>query len=415
MSITLKNLPGPKGYPLVGNIPNIDLSNLHNQIEQWAEEYGDVYRLKLANTSQTVITRPSLIQKILSARPNEFVRLKKMDRILREGGIHGVFNAEGDEWRLHRKIVAKGLDVKHQEQFYPSMVTTLERLYDKWSKDAKSGEPIDIQRDLMRFTVDVTTTLAFGHDMNTLEQDGGPIQEHMEKVFPMIFKRINSPIPFYRVIKSKSDKEFDVAVNEMTKLVDEFIESGKEKLKSNPELRENPSNVLEAILIAAEEEEVFTQKEVRGNLLTLLMAGEDTTAHTLTWLIYLLTIHTDAQDGIRAEADQVLGDKPLLTDYAANNELKYTEGAALESMRFKPVAPILLFQVTKDIEMEGIYFKKGQKILTQSRVSALKDDFFTAAKSFNPERWLKESKCPVHTWMLLRLLVVALAFALVKI
>ena len=397
MPVTLKDLPGPKGYPLVGNIPVIDLPDLHNQIEGWADEFGDVYRLGLGYTSQTVVTRPSMIQKILAARPDEFVRMKKMNNIIREGGVRGVFNAEGEEWKLHRKIVARGLDVKHQKEFYTPMLEVLERLHKKWSKDADSGKPFDIQRDLLRFTVDITTTLAFGIEMNTLEQEGGAIQDHMEKVFPMIFYRINQPIQWHKVFKRKADKEFDLAVEEMNKLVDEFIESGRRKLKDNPELRQNPTNLLESILVAAEEEDSFSLEEVRGNLLTLLMAGEDTTAHTLVWLIYLLTIHTEAQDGLRTEADRVLGEEPWLKEYAANNDLKFTEAVTLESMRFKPVAPVMLFQATKDIEIEEFFIKKGQKILTQWRSAAMKDTYFTKARDFNPGRWLKESKCPVHS------------------
>ena len=231
MPISLKQLPGPKGYPIVGNIPVIDLPNLHNQIEQWADEFGDVYRLNLGYTSQTIVTRPSIIQKILAARPNEFVRLTKMNNIIREGGVDGVFNAEGEKWRLHRKIVAQGLDVKHQKEFYEPMLVILERLHNKWSKDAESGEPFDIQRDLLRFTVDITATLAFGIEMNTLEQEGSAIQDHMEKVFPMIFYRINQPIQWHKVFKRKADKEFDAAVREMNKLVDEFISKGQQKLK----------------------------------------------------------------------------------------------------------------------------------------------------------------------------------------
>ncbi len=397
MPVSLKQLPGPKGYPIVGNIPVIDLPDLHNQIEQWADEYGDVYRLNLGYTSQTVVTRPSIIQKILAARPKEFIRMKKMDNIIREGGVDGVFNAEGEKWKLHRKIVAKGLDVKHQKEFYPSMVTILGRLYNKWSKDAESGEPFDIQRDLLRFTVDITSTLAFGTEMNTLEQEGSAIQDHMEKVFPMIFYRINQPIQWHKLVKRKADREFEAAVSEMNKLVDEFIVSGQAKLKAHPELRENPSNLLESILVAAEEEENFSLEEVRGNLLTLLMAGEDTTAHTLNWLMYLLTIHTDAQNGLREEADRVLGDGPWMSDYSDNTALKYAEAVAFESMRFKPVAPVMLFQAQQDIELEEFFIKKGQKILTQYRSAALKDEYFTEAQSFKPERWLKESKCPVHS------------------
>lgn len=396
MPITLKELPGPKGYPLIGNIPVIDLPNLHRQLEKWADEYGDVYRLNLGVANQTVITRPSLIQKILMARPEEFTRLQKMNTIIRDGGVHGVFNSEGEEWKLHRKIVAKGLDVKHQKEFYPSMVIILERLFHKWERQAASGEQFDIEKDLMRFTVDITSTLAFGFPMNTLEQEGGAIQDHMEKIFPMIFYRINQPIQWQKFIKRKKDREFDRAVVEMNRLVDEFIANGERRLKENPNLRENPENLLEAILVAGEEEELFGPEQVRGNLLTLLMAGEDTTSLTLSWILYLITQHPEVQAKLREEADRVLGEDSWLKNYDKQAELRYAEAVMWESMRFKPVAPITLFEATKDIEVEEFLFKKGQRLLVQWLHSAQKDENFTNAKDFNPDRWLKESKCPVH-------------------
>ena len=61
--------------------------------------------------------------------------MSKMDKILQEEGVHGVFNAEGEDWTTHRRIVTKGLDIKHQQQFYPSMVKTAERLYFKMLKN----------------------------------------------------------------------------------------------------------------------------------------------------------------------------------------------------------------------------------------------------------------------------------------
>lgn len=396
MALRLKDLPGPKGYPIVGNAPKLDLPILHQQIEAWADEYGDVYRLDLGLITQTVITRPSLIQKILAARPTEFIRSKKMDNVIRESGVHGVFNAEGDDWKVHRKIVAKGLDVKHQKEFYPAMTVIIERLYNKWLRDAESGEIIDIQRDLMRFTVDITVTLAFGTEMNTIEQKGGVIQDHMEKLFPMIFHRINLPIPWYKLFKKKADREFEVAVKEMNLLVNQFIADGKKRLQEHPQLRENPSNLLESILIAGDEEGGITEEMIRGDLLTLLLAGEDTTAHTLSWMIYLLTQFPDVEEEIRKEADEILGSDNWLKDYAKNADLKYIEGVTWESMRFKPVAPIQLFEATQDIEIEDLFIHKGQRILINWRAEALKDKNFTDAHSFNPTRWLKASRCPVH-------------------
>ncbi|MCH2230373.1 MAG: cytochrome P450 [Crocinitomicaceae bacterium] len=393
---TLKDLKGPKGYPFVGNIPRLDVPNIHRQFEDWSDEFGDVFRLNLGFTSQTVVTRPSIIQHIYRDRPDGFIRAKKMDSILRDGGVHGLFNAEGEEWELHRKILAKGLDVKHQKQFYPAMLKVIERLYNKWSKDAETGEPFDIQRDLLRFTVDVTASLAFGIDMNTLEQTGGAIQDHMDKVFPMIFKRINQPILLYKYFKTRDDKDFDAAVAEMNKLIDVFIQSGKDKIKANPALKANPSNVLEAILNAAEEEGDFGTKEVRGNLLTLLLAGEDTTAHTLSWMIFLLTQHSDAQEGLRTEADEILGAHSWMTAYDLQGKLRYTDATAMESMRFKPVAPGMLFQATRDVVIEEFKFVEGQKVIIQTRAGAMKEENFTEAESFNPKRWLKESRCPIH-------------------
>lgn len=396
MPITLKELPGPKGVPLFGNLFKLDLPNLHNQIEDWADEHGDVFLLNLGISNQLVVTRPSLIQKILSARPNEFIRQQKMDMVIRQAGVNGVFNAEGDDWKLHRDMVAKGLDVKHQKDFYPLMLPIIERLYNKWEQEAEKGEPYDIQRDLFRFTVDITSSLAFGFPMNTLEQEGSAIQDHMEKVFPMIFKRINQPIPWYKIIKNKADKEFDLAVVEMNTLIDEFIDSARKRISADPKLKEKPNNVIEAILNAADEEDSFTDEHVRGNLATLLLAGEDTTAHTLIWMLYLLTKNPELQEGIRNEVDEVLGENNWTKNYDNNNKLKYIEGMAMESMRFKPVAPVLLFEATADIELEGILFKKGQRILTQNRPAALSDENFTDALSIKPERWLKSGKCPVH-------------------
>lgn len=396
MAITIKDLTGPKGLPLVGTMFKLDLPNLHQQIEEWADIYGDVYRLDLPIKNQMVVTRPSMIQAISADRPDGFVRAKKLDSILREGGVHGVFNAEGEEWRVHRNLVTKGLDVKHQKQFFPHLVSTVEKLYKKWKKDAASGEAFDIQQDLTRFTVDVSVWLAFGYEINTLEQKEGVIQEHMEKIFPVIFERINAPIPWHRFIRSKRSREFDIAVNEMNKLVDKFIEDAQTKINKYPELRENPSNLIESILVASETEETIGPEEVRGDLLTLLMAGEDTTAHTLNWMIYQLASLPEVQDGIRKEIDSVIPNDQQVNEYSLNSKLRYIEGVANESLRFKPIAPIILHEAIRDTEIEGYEIKEGQMILTQYRHGALSDEYFTEARSFKPERWLKESKCPVH-------------------
>ncbi len=394
MAITVKDLPGPKGA--IRNVSKLKLDDLHNVVGEMAKEYGGVYKLKLPLGTIVVITDPDINNEILQRRPDEFIRMVKMDQVIRRNDLHGVFNAEGDDWKMHRDIVARGLDVKHQIHFYPHIKHVTERLYNKWEKDAESGNVINIQQDLLRFTVDVTTYLAFGHDMNTMEEHGGVIQDHLEKIFPMIFKRINMPIPWYRFIRSKADREFDHSVEEIKKVLDTFIENGRKQLRENPELREKPENALQAILVAAEEHENFGDVEIKGNLMTLLLAGEDTTAHTLAWGIYLMSQHEEVVDEIRKEADEILGDNRWMQEYSNHTKLKYIESVGNEIMRLKPVAPLMLNEPTADTQVREYIFPKGTHLMMQTRIAATDDKNFSNGMEFNPGRWMAATKCPVH-------------------
>ena len=397
MPILFKDLPGPKGIPFFGSAFDMDLPNMHNQFEEMAYEYGQVYKIKLGPVKMAIISHPKIIQHILRERPEGFVRMKKMDAVLRGEGGHGVFNAEGEDWKMHRRMVAKGLDVKHQKAFFDKMSVSVERLYAKWKKAADSSEEIDIQQDFLRFTVDITTTLAFGFEMNTIEEKGGVVQDHMEKIFPMIFKRINSPIQWHKLIRRKDDREFDKALDAINEMLDQWIIDGRKRLEDHPELKENPTNFLEAILIAAEQEEDFGDEQVKGNLLTVLLAGEDTTANTLSWSIYLLTKHTEYQAKLQSEIDQSLDGEKWIQEFESTQGFKFLESIAYETMRLKPVAPILLFEPLLDMEIEGYEFKKGTRMLVHSRFAATQDENFTNGKSFYPERWMKETKCPMHS------------------
>ena len=92
-----------------------------------------------------------------------------------------------------------------------------------------------------------------------------------------------------------------------------------------------------------------------------------------------------------------MGDLKCITEYESTQGFKFLEAIANETMRLKPVAPLLLFEPLMDMEIEGYFFKKGTRMLVHSRHAALQDDNFTKGKTFFPERWMKESKCPMHS------------------
>src|SRR5215510_3575805 len=97
-------------------------------------------------------------------------------------GVAAVFSAEGAAWRSQRRLTMEALSPRHQRGFYPRLRSVAARLLSRWEREALHGEPIDIVDDLKRFTVDITTLLTFGHDVNTLEQGDDVIQRRLEHV-----------------------------------------------------------------------------------------------------------------------------------------------------------------------------------------------------------------------------------------
>ena len=138
-------------------------------------------------------------------------------------GIAGVFSAEGEDWKRQRRLTAHALDANHLRQFFPTLIKVTERLKNRWNSAADKQEAVDVQQDLMRYTVDVTTNLVFGYDMNALEKEGDVIQEHLEKIFPMINRRINALFPYWRYFKLPADRALDKSLVAIRETITGFV------------------------------------------------------------------------------------------------------------------------------------------------------------------------------------------------
>ena len=377
------------GLPLLGNLLQLDATQLHLILERWANRYGAIYRFKMGSRPVVAIAEPALIQEALRRRPEIFWRLNSIATVLEEMGVKGVFGAKGADWHRQRRVAMQALNVEHLRHFFPTLTRMTERLRNRWGRAAAGGHAVDVQKDLMRYTVDVTTNLAFGHDMNTLETDGDVLQRHLEHVLPMVNRRINAPFPYWHFFRLPADRALDNALEGIRKAVVNFIAQSRARLVQDSTLAAHPTNFLEAMLAARNEEgEAFTEEEIVGNALTMLVAGEDTTANTMAWMIYLMTQHPAVHGPMELEADTVLGHARILQHFRDHERLTYVEAMARETMRLKPVAPMLFLETNKSVELGGVRMPAGTALFLLTRQCALQENAFAAATQFKPERWL---------------------------
>jgi cytochrome P450 len=391
----VRDLPGPNGLPLLGNVLQLDLARLHEILEGWADRYGPIYRYRMGPRSVVVVSDPRLSEQVLRQRPETFRRLSNLEPVFAEMGLAGVFSAEGDAWRAQRRLAMEALSHRHLQGFYPTLRRVGDRLRSRWQRAADAGAPIAIVDDLKRFTVDVTTFLTFGHDIDTLGQGDDVIQRRLEQVFPALNRRLFALVPTWRFVRSRADRRLDRALAELRAWLAELVAAARARSRDGAGRPDAPANFLEAMLAARDAAgRPFPEEALFGNLMTMLLAGEDTTAYTLGWAVHHLCDSPASVAALRAELDDRLGPAPMPADIDAANGLAYAGAVANEAMRLRPVAPLLLFETNVETVLGDVALPARAQVGVLTRRPARSASNFADPAVFRPERWLTAGTGP---------------------
>ena len=221
------------------------------------------------------------------------------------------------------------------------------------------------------------------HNLNTLEASTETaIQQHLNVILPTLFKRIVSPLPPW------PDKALAGHVAALREAVQGFIAQARRDLEEKPALRQRPDNLIQALVAASEDgAQRITEEDVSGNVLTMLLAGEDTTAHTLAWLFWLLYRNPLAAEAARAEVDAVLGPGGQVRSIEDLARLDQVEACANEAMRLKPVAPLIMNEACEEAVVADVLVPAGAIVVCLLRPANLDDANFPRAEQFDPGRW----------------------------
>ncbi len=368
MTAAIADLPAPRAVPFAGNALQVRADRLHLVLERWARRHGPVFRFAIGRRTVVVFAESDPINAMLRERPDVYRRWSEIGDVFTEIGLDGVFSAEGDAWRRQRRLAVTALNSNHLQRYYEVIRLSTERLHERLARAAFNSEPFDLKRAFMAFTTDVTSSLAFGYDLNTLERES-ELQEHLERVLPLVSRRISAPFAYWRYVQPPADRAAARSLGAVRVAVAGFIGEARRRMEAQPG---EPRNFLESML-AAQAEGRYSDDEVFGNAFTMLVAGEDTTAHSLGWAAWFMARDPALQARVAEEARTVLGDARVPRDSAAADALVYGDGVLREAIRLKSAAPLLFLEPLHDTTLAGVDLPRGTRVIGLSRYAEAED------------------------------------------
>jgi cytochrome P450 len=366
---------GPKGTPIMGVMREFNRDQL-GFIERCAREYGDVVWMRFLYVPAIFLYHPDDIEYVLTTNPKNFIKSVSLRSNFFQRLVgNGLLTSQGEEWKRQRRLSQPAFHRERVASYANAMVDYTNRLTSKWQE----GETRDIHPDMMRLTLEIVVRCLFSADVsNDVDRVGATLKE-LVKPFAsqatlawILNNRLPTPAHFrFHALAKKID-------NVVYRIITERRAAGKDE-----------GDLLSMLLAARDEDgSQMSDRQLRDEVMTLFLAGHETTALTLAWSWYLLGKDSEVEKKFHAELDEVLGDRePTAADLP---RLKYTEQIAKESLRLYPPAYGLGREAIDDCEIGGFRVPAGTQVFMFQWATQRDPRFYDEPQAFKPERWTED-------------------------
>jgi cytochrome P450 len=362
--------PGPRGNWLIGNLIPYARDPL-GFATRLAREYGDVVRVPLPRETTYMLSHPDDIEYVLRGNHRNFVK-DRLTHLLSKLLGQGLLTSEGDFWRRQRSLAQPAFQLQQIGKYGAVMVSLTQRLLDSW----RPGQRRNVHDDMMHVTLEIAAKTLFDADV------GGDEAEAVGGALETAMAYLMSPITWTglrRWLPSLSTWRFNRAVRQLDLILTGIIRRRRQEGRVAEDL-------LSRLLTARSEDgSQMTDEELRNELMTLFMAGHETTALALSYSFYLVSQHPDVEERLAAEVDEVLESRPPTV--ADVPRLRFTEWIVKESMRLYPPAWAIGREPLEDCEIGRYFAPKGTQIMMNQWVVHRDSRWFDDPLTFKPERW----------------------------
>jgi cytochrome P450 len=372
----LRRPHGPQGRFLLGISPLATRDQLH-ALSSWARKFGDIYHCRFLIYHVYFVNHPELIEQVLVTQHRKFIKGRAL-RANRELFGNGLLTSEGDLWQRQRRLIQPAFHRARILGYAQTMVDCTVRAVAPFPENAER----DIHQDMMALTLDIAARTLFSVEIG---QRGRRIESALATLMEIIAKpqRIIRPL---RLVLFSTERRYRRAVRELETIVQQIIYERRSANASATAHALQPNDLLAMLLDARDESGAgMSDRQLRDEILTLLLAGHETTALALSWSWYLLSQNPEAERKLHAELDSVLaGRLPGVEDLP---RLPYTERVIKESLRLYPPAYAILRLAVEDAEIAGYKIPRGSSVGLSPWVMHRDPRYFPEPERFLPERW----------------------------
>lgn len=330
---------------------------------------GPLVRMEFPWMDSVLVNDPELIEQVLVTESKSF-RKDRYLRDLRRALGEGLLTSEGEFWLRQRRLAQPAFHKERIAEYGKTMVECAEREVRRW----KDGEERDVHADMMRVTLEIVGKTLFGADVSDRAAE---VAHGLEGLMERYGDPIAMGVPDWEKLPTPLNKRVDKAIRDLDRVARDMI---AERKKAGP-----GRDLLSTFLEARDDDGTgMTDQQLRDEVLTLFLAGHETTAINLSWTWMLLAQNPDVRRKLHAEIDALQGRSPTVADLP---RLPYAERVIKESMRLWPPAWSIGREAITDVQIGPLHVTKGTNLWIAQWSMHRDARYFDDPERFDPDRW----------------------------
>lgn len=370
------NRAGPHGWPVLGALPRFRRDPLAF-LAAAQRDFGDAVPFRLGPERCVLLSAPSGVQRVLVDNARNYTKHSPSFKMLRVSLGQGLLTSEGDFWLRQRRLAQPAFHRQQLAALADTMTGAAAEQAARWHGVAALGEASDVNADMMRVTLDIVARALFGAEVG---EHANTIRDALDVMLEHTIYRVRHPFSLPERFPTPRNRRFRGALELFNRLVYRIIAARRQG-------GGDAGDLLSLLMLVRDEDtgERMSDLQLRDEVLTLLLAGHETTANALSWCWHLLAQHPEQERQLHAELDRVLaGRPPTLADLPA---LPYTRTVIDETLRLFPPAYFLERRAAAADRIDGAAVDAGTLILMSPYVTHRHPALWPEPERFRPERF----------------------------